>query len=162
MHNREYARRIQEREQRLYRLAFCYVKHQQDALDIVSESVYRGLTHLHQLREPEQFDAWMDRIVVHAALYHLRKKGRVQLADEEKMSLVPADETALSWEESMDLYGALDLLSPEERSYILLRFFREYSFREMSEILGQPESTVKSRLYRILGKLRSRLTEGEE
>ena len=159
MHTWEYARRIQERQQRLYRLAFCYVKHQQDALDIVSESVYRGLIHLHQLREPEQFDAWMDRIVVHAALDHLRKKGRVLLADEEVLSLVPADEAALSWEENIDLYGALDLLSPEERSYVLLRFYREYSFREMSEILGQPESTVKSRLYRILGKLRNQLTK---
>ena len=159
MHTREYAKRVQERQGRLYRLAFCYVKHQQDALDIVSDSVYRGLIHLYQLREPDQFDAWMDRIVVHAALDYLRKKGRVQLAGEETLSLLPADEASLTAEESMDLYHALDLLSPEDRTYILLRFFREYSFREMSEILEQPESTIKSRLYRILGKLREQLTE---
>ena len=159
MHTWEYAQRVQERRGSLYRLAFCYVKHQQDALDIVSESVYRGLIHLHQLREPDQFNAWMDRIVVHTALDHLRKKKRVQLTGDEILELLPADEKALAVEDSMDLYQALDLLSPEERTYILLRFFREYSFREMSEILDQPETTIKSRLYRILSKLRTHLTE---
>ena len=47
----EYARLVQQRQARLYRMAFCYVKNQQDALDIVSEAVCRGLTHLGQLKD---------------------------------------------------------------------------------------------------------------
>ena len=158
LHTLDYALRVQTRREHLYRLAYCYVKHRQDALDIVGESVYRGLTRLHQLRDPEQFNAWMDRIVVHAALDHLRRAGQIWQVGEEVLPLLPEQESALSVEDHLDLYHALDLLDPEERSYIILRFFREYSFREMAEILEQPESTVKSRLYRILEKLRRQLS----
>ena len=161
MHKREYARLVEARREHLYRLAYCYVKNQQDALDIVGESVYRGLLHLHSLREPEKFGAWMNGIVVHAALDRLRKHRPQEPWDEEAVSSIPAAEKDLSIEEEIDLYGALDLLTPEERTYIILRFFEEYSFREMGEILDAPESTVKSRIARILRKLRRQLENRE-
>ena len=161
MHKREYALLVEQRREHLYRLAYCYVKDPQDALDIVGESVYRGLLHLHSLREREKFCAWMDRIVVHAALDRLRKQKPQEPWDEEAASSIPAAEKDLSIEEEIDLYGALDLLSPEDRTYIILRFFEEYSFREMGEILGKPESTVKSRMARILSRLRRQLDTRE-
>ena len=161
MHKREYALLVEQRREHLYRLAYCYVKNQQDALDIVGEAVYRGLLHLHSLREPERFCAWMDQIVVHAALDRLRKSKPLEPWDEDAASVIPAAEKDLAIEEEIDLYEALDLLSPEERTYIILRFFEEYSFREMGEILGLPESTIKSRMYRILSKLRRQLDTRE-
>ena len=162
MHGMEYARRVQARRGQLYRLAYCYVKNQQDALDIVSEAVYRGLLRLHQLRKGDSFDAWMNRIVVNAALDHLRKGSTRWESREELPPELPAEEQTLTPEETMDLYGALDFLPPEERTYLILRFFEECSYREMAEILELPESTIKSRLYRILEKLRRQLTTGEE
>ena len=161
MHKREYALLVEQRREHLYRLAYCYVKNQQDALDIVGESVYRGLLHLHSLRKQESFGAWMDRIVVHAALDRLRKLKPQEPWDEDAASAIPAADKDLSIEEEIDLYGALDLLSPEERTYIILRFFEEYSFREMGEILRLPESTIKSRMARILNKLRRQLDTRE-
>ena len=154
----EYARRVEKQREQLYRVAFCYVKNSQEALDIVSESVYRGLIRLHQLREPARFDAWMKRIVIHTALDHLRKGGSYTLCSEEHLPELPADESALTAEDTLDLYNALDTLAPEERSFIILRFFEEYSYREIAETLQMPESTVKSKLYRILEKLRKQLT----
>ena len=145
----EYGRRTQACREKLYRLAFCYVKNQQDALDIVSESVYRGLRQLRQLQDADRFELWMQRIVVNAALDHLRKHRCEPLPED-----LPAEETGASAEETMDLYHALDRLPPEDRSYIILRFFEERSFREMSCILDVPESTVKSRIYRILEQLK--------
>ena len=161
LHKREYATMVEKQREHLYRLAYCYVKNQQDALDIVGESVYRGLIHLHSLREKEKFSAWMDRIVVHTALDRLRKGSHLEPWDEEAAAQVPAAEKDLSAEEEIDLYGALDLLSPEERTYIILRFFEDYSFREMGEILGKPESTIKSRMARILNQLRRQLETRE-
>ena len=161
MHKREYAAMVEARREHLYRLAYCYVKNQQDALDIVGEAVYRGLIHLHSLREKEKFCAWMDRIVVHTALDRLRKERPLEPWDEDAASGIPASEKDLSIEEEIDLYGALDLLPPEEKTYIILRFFEEYSFREMGELLGKPESTIKSRMARILNKLRRQLETRE-
>ena len=161
IHATAYARRVQERRAHLYRIAYCYVKNQQDALDIVGEAVYRGLTRLRQLRDPAQLDAWLDRIVVHAALDHLRKQKHWQDMGEDALPDLPAEEKDLTPEDTMDLYAALDLLTPEERTYIILRFFEGCSFREMGEILEQPETTIKSRLTRILTRLRGQLTPKE-
>ena len=161
MHKRDYGRCVEARQGHLYRLAYCYVKNRQEALDIVSEAVYRGLVHLHQLRGPDRFNAWMDRIVVNAALDHLRKNSPLQSWEEDIASVIPMEEKALSIEDEIDLYAALDLLAPEEKTYIILHYFEEYSFREMAGILDQPESTIKSRMYRILNLLRKHLSAQE-
>ncbi len=57
------------------------------------------------------------------------------------------------------LRGEIARLEPDERELLLLRFDREFGFREISEIQGVPETTVKSRLYRILEKLKVELGE---
>jgi len=153
----EYAQRVQAGRGRYYRMAYCYVKNEQDALDIVSEAVYRGLSSLHQLKQADYFDTWMTRIVINTALTHLRKTADRRPAGNEPPENLPAEESALSAEASLDLYEALELLEPDERSLVVLRFFEERSFREMAKILELPEPTVKSQLYRVLRKLKARL-----
>ncbi|MNN46353.1 RNA polymerase sigma factor SigV [compost metagenome] len=64
-------------------------------------------------------------------------------------------------EEKMDLYDALDRLVPEERTYIILKFFVSLSFKEMAQVLSLSENTVKTRFYRIIKKLKNDLLEGE-
>lgn len=155
----EYAQRVQAGRGQWYRVAFCYVKNEQDALDIVGEAVYRGLASLKALRQAEYFDTWMTRIVINTALSHLRKGGRLAQNQEELPLELSVPETGLTVEDTLDLYAVLDVLTAEERSYIILRFFQERSFREIAEILSQPEPTVKSRLYRILGKLKQQLSK---
>ena len=63
-------------------------------------------------------------------------------------------------EDSMDLFEALDALSERDRACVLLRYFEEYSFVKIAEILQEPEPTVKSRIYRALGKMREFIEEG--
>ena len=60
----------------------------------------------------------------------------------------------------MDLYRALDILGERERVCVTLRYFEEQSFVEIARILQEPETTVKSRLYRALGKMRGFLEKG--
>ena len=137
----------------MYRLAYCYVKNEQDALDIVGESVCRGLIRLGQLRKQEQFEPWLNRIVINTALDFLRWKKRHPTCWDEEVPEISYEEDGLSADERIDLYEMLDRLQPEERTYIILRFFEERSFKEMAEILQLPETTVKSRIYRLLAKL---------
>ena len=53
-----------------------------------------------------------------------------------------------------------DALSERDRACVLLRYFEEYSFVKIAEILQEPEPTVKSRIYRALGKMREFIEEG--
>ena len=150
---KQFARRMEESQAKFYRLAYCYVKNEHDALEILSEATYRGFIHLKRLEKPEFFDTWMSRIIINCACDLLKKQNRYDFHEPDDS--LPAREEDLSVDDRLDLYQALDTLSPDEKSLIILKYFEDRSFREISSILKLPESTVKTRLYRIIGKLRA-------
>ncbi|HJC57888.1 MAG TPA: sigma-70 family RNA polymerase sigma factor [Candidatus Eisenbergiella intestinipullorum] len=150
---KQFARRMEESQAKFYRLAYCYVKNEHDALEILSEAVYRGFISLKRLEKPEFFDTWMSRIIINCACDLLKKQKRCDF--QEPDDSFPAKEEELSVDDRLDLYQALDNLAPDEKSLIILKYFEDRSFREISSILNLPESTVKTRLYRIIGKLRA-------
>lgn len=150
---KQFARRMEESQAKFYRLAYCYVKNEHDALEILSEAAYRGFIHLKRLEKPEFFDTWMSRIIINCACDLLKKQNRYDFYEPDDS--LPAREEDLSVDDRLDLYQALDTLSPDEKSLIILKYFEDRSFREISSILNLPESTVKTQLYRIIGKLRT-------
>ncbi|WP_458464265.1 sigma-70 family RNA polymerase sigma factor [Paenibacillus sp.] len=156
----QFSEKITEIQNKLYRLAYCYVKNEQEALDIVSEATYKGYIAYGKMDSMTYFDSWMSRIVINTAIDHIRRNQRVTYMDDHAEEFV-APERGASLEEKMDLYDALDRLIPEERAYIILKFFVNLPFREMAEVLSIPENTVKSKFYRIIKKLKFHLIEGE-
>ena len=61
----------------------------------------------------------------------------------------------------VEVMHALEVLSPEEREAVALRFGAELTVPEMAKLLGEPLTTMEGRLYRALPKLR-RVLEGED
>ncbi|CAM5215493.1 RNA polymerase sigma (SigV) subunit OS=Ureibacillus acetophenoni OX=614649 GN=SAMN05877842_11916 PE=3 SV=1 [Ureibacillus acetophenoni] len=53
----------------------------------------------------------------------------------------------------------MEYLQEDEKSVILLRFYQNYTFKEISQALEIPLGTAKSILYRALNKLRERMEE---
>ncbi len=149
---KQFAARMKEAQAKFYRLAFCYVKNEHDALEILSEATYRGFINLKRLEKPEFFDTWMSRIIINCACDLLKKQNRYDFHEPDDS--IPAREDELSVDDRLDLYQALDELAPDEKSLVILKYFEDKSFREIASILSIPESTVKTRLYRIIGKLR--------
>ncbi len=162
----EFAEKIMENRKRFYCIAYSYVKNEQDALDIVSEASCKGLLHLKDLDSAEYFVTWMTRIIVNTSIDFIRKNSRLAPLPEdsggypEAAQAGEASETGPDRESLMDLYNALDILEPEERTYIVLRYFEAYNFREIAQMLRLPESTVKSRSYRALDKMKRHMTGG--
>ena len=155
-----FARELQSRKEKYYRVAYSYVKNEHDALDIVGEAAYKGLRTLGTLREAAYFDTWMTRIVINAAIAFTRRRSRVTLCEEPALEVLAVPEEELTPEDSMDLYKALDALSEKDRACVTLRYFEEQTFVQIAEILQEPETTAKSRLYRALRKMRGFLEKG--
>ena len=65
-------------------------------------------------------------------------------------------------DELWDLRRALAELDPKLRTVVVLRFFEDMKLEEISQVMGLPLSTVKSRLYRALAALRLDLSGREE
>ena len=136
---------------RFYRLAYSYLKNREEALDAVQTAVCRAWEQQDRLREPEAVRTWFYRILIHVCTDMLRQRKRV--------TFVPPDALdAGSYEDSLPLDGDLatrvDALPPEIATIIRLRFYEELSLKEISAATGAPLSTVKTRLYAGLKKLR--------
>lgn len=134
-----------------YRLAFSYVRNQADAMDIVQEGAYKAMLRADTLREERFAETWVYRIMINEAKSYLRKNRREYGEVDE--NLAAEEEYA-----DMDLREAVDKLPEPEKTLILLRFYEDKPLAEIAEILQENLSTVKSRLYRTLGKLREALS----
>ena len=162
----EFADIVMENRKRFYCIAYSYVKNEQDALDIISEATCKGLLHLKELDKAEHLVTWMTRIIVNTSIDFIRKNSRIAALPEDSKGYPDDADLRNSQAEEperealMDLYNAMDILDPEERTCIVLRYFEAYNFREIAEMLKMPESTVKSRSYRALEKMKQHMTGG--
>ncbi|WP_232242869.1 sigma-70 family RNA polymerase sigma factor [Paenibacillus sp. GSMTC-2017] len=149
---------IAGQRERIYRIAYTYVRNKDDALEIVQETVYRAIISIHKLREPQYFNTWLTKIAVNYALTFIRNaKKTVSIEGTSEPSYV-RERT----EEYIDLQQAVDSLDEKARTIIILRYFEDLSIKEVADIVDMPLSTVKSIIYRALEKLNLNLKEGND
>lgn len=152
---------MEKSRDKLYRFAYCYVKNEDDALDILSEAVYKGYISFHKLKYEKYFETWMTRIIINCAKDFFKKTNKYSYLDEYNIENIEYVNRTLSMEDKMELYDIMDRLSEDEKTIIILKYFQEFNFREISKILSMPESTVKTKLYRTIKKLNKYLKEDE-
>jgi RNA polymerase sigma-70 factor (ECF subfamily) len=142
--------------EKYYRMAFSYTKNEADALDIVQESAYKAMKNSRKLKDGDLADIWIYRIVVNTSIDFLRKakKYRDVPYEDEAQNDVPYHEIGY---EKADVMELLSALNPNDRTVIILRYFDNLKLEQISTILDESLSTVKSRLYRATQKLRINL-----
>ena len=139
-----------EDQARSYRLAYSILHDREEALDAVQTAVCRALERQDSLRDPGAVKTWFGRILTNVCRDALRRRGRVVPFPEDGEE--PGREDPEPPDES--LARRVDALPPEVGTVIRLRFYEELTLREIGEVTGQNLSTVKSRLYAGLKKLR--------
>lgn len=159
---REFLRLLQQQEGRLYRIALAITGSDADAWDALQDAVEAAIRNLHDLRGGElAFPGWIKRILVNRAINLLRVRGRVVPTDPsegpEPQPLPPPQESIAARE----IWTLVAELDAGQRQVVALRFLADLSLEEVAERLGLPLGTVKSRLYRALGRLRQRLANEE-
>lgn len=74
---------IVENQAKLYRVAYCYVNNQDDALDVVQNAICKALENYCSLRNPDAIKTWLYRILVNESLNFIKKrKGRFPVSRE--------------------------------------------------------------------------------
>lgn len=140
--------------EKYYRMAYSYVFRGQDAMDIVQEAAYRAILKSDLLKQSEYADTWICRIVIHEALRFLKKNKQIVSVEE-----VP-EQGQEDKIEDVDLQRALDKLDEKERSIVVLRYFEEEKIETIGQIMNLNVSTVKSKLYRAMDKLKKYMEAG--
>jgi RNA polymerase sigma-70 factor (ECF subfamily) len=152
----EFCSLVEQKKDNLYRIAFMYVKNQEDALDIVHEAVYKAYISLDKLKDSTYFNTWLTRIVINCSLNHIRKNKKALNFQEYSFWPAPKEENK---EEFMDLYEAVDNLNGKYKTVIILKYFEDLTISSIAEIMDCPLNTVKTYLHKALKLLRIQLKE---
>jgi RNA polymerase sigma-70 factor (ECF subfamily) len=147
-------------ERRLARLtgtAGLILRDADAADDAAQETLVRAWRDLPGLRDPDRFDPWLHRILVRACGDHLRRRGRDTARRSDAIpDMAGADEAARHADRD-EMDRALDRLSVEQRTAVVLHYYLGLSHPEIAGATGQPIGTVKSRLSRALDHLQAAL-----
>jgi RNA polymerase sigma-70 factor (ECF subfamily) len=155
---------VERYQRKVYSVAFSMVRNPDDAMDLSQDAFVKAYRNLKGFQGTSSFYTWIYRIVVNLGIDHIRKSGRVHKVDYDDkirrkdegtgdMSILPSRLDAdpskvLMRRELLDkMQAALETLSPNHRTILLLREVEGLSYDEMSEILDVSKGTVMSRLH---------------
>ena len=145
---------------RLFATARAVLRDADRAQDATQEALVRCWRDLPTLRDPDRFEAWLRRLLMHAITDEIRRGRRFDA----KVRLIREDdvvEPAAAYEERDRLDRAFRRLSVDHRAVLVLHHLQGLSLPEVAEALGIPLGTAKSRLHYALGAVRASLEADE-
>lgn len=149
----------------MFRLSFAILGNEADATDATQEAfvaVWRGLR---TLRDPERFDAWLQRTVVNAARQMIRAGRRRRAREIPASAVIDLGRTRAApaqpaRDDAAILDAALAMLPVDQRSILVLHHLEHHGLAELSQIFGIPAGTAKSRLFAARRALADAITRG--
>ena len=148
---------VERYQQRLYGYLFRFAHHRQDCEDLVEETFVAVFRKLGSCRTPDRFSSWLFAIAHNLGVNRWRKASRANHFEEElddAVSRTVADSAldphALSVrrEEAKRVELALQQIPEKYRAVLLLYYYEDLSYREISDALGISLDLVKTHLFR--------------
>lgn len=136
----------------ILRLAFSYLKRREDAEDIVQDVLVRFMQSAQIFEDEEAMKAWLLHVAANMCRDYLKSAAHKRVVSlSEGYEALPAEEV-MSEVENEVLQAVMSL--PEKyRSVIHLYYYEEYATKEIAEVLGKKEATIRSLLKRGREKL---------
>ncbi|MFD0670057.1 sigma-70 family RNA polymerase sigma factor [Cohnella sp. GCM10027633] len=151
---------IQQHREKMYRIAYTYLKNETDALEAVQEATCRAYMQIRKLKEPGYFGTWLIRIVMNYCTDEVKRRAR------RNAPAVPTEPHATSGEsellERMLLETEVERLEDNYRKVIQLKYYHDLTITEIARTLEKPEGTIKTWLHKALAGLRQRIGKGGE
>jgi RNA polymerase sigma-70 factor (ECF subfamily) len=145
---------------KVYGLCYRFTGSGSEAQDLTQEVFLRVFRTIRTFRSAEgSFGTWLARVTRNLLIDHYRRTRQERVTDSIEDQLPMLEETGAAMsvrpdqgvagrEASEILQATLQKLSPDLREAVILRDLQEMEYREIAEVLGIPEGTVKSRINR--------------
>jgi RNA polymerase sigma-70 factor, ECF subfamily len=154
-------------------IAARYVQSSEDAKDIYQEVFLRVFRSLPRFQLRSQFSTWLFRITTNVCLTHRTKRKRHvhaslnQDADDEHAGLsaesIRDDSATIDQTEKSDtalhVAQAVENLSPKQKIVFTMKYYDGYKIREIAEMTGLNEGTIKRYLFTATRKVRESLKD---
>ena len=157
---REFEARIAESSTLAFRVAYSVLRNREDAEETAQEAFAKAYRNFTRLRDRCRFRSWLVRISWRLALDKQRSSKRRSVREQIHVDMADRDavtDSTISHEVVNQVWQAIDALPEKLRSVTILAGIEEYNIKEVAELLGLPEGTVKSRLHEARHRLRSHL-----
>ena len=162
---------IYKYDRKVLALAFQLVGNTEDAKDVYQEAFMRAYHKIKKFRFDSDFYTWLYRIVVNCAISYRKKRSRhlhrsLDDAGErgEGLHWTPSDSEpspdtlVLNAELREQIQSIMDTLPLMQRVVFTLRFFQDFRIKEIAEIVGCSEGTVKNYIFRSTQRMRKNLS----
>lgn len=144
-----------------YNKAYSILNNHYDAEDIAEDSVLRAIEKIDTIKKPSEFPAWIRRIAENKAKDYIKKDKPTYMGEnfEYTTNDLNSDQKVLpekmaDSQENIDLYKKLiSKLTDDQKNALVLNRIEGYKTREIAEMLGCSENTIKSRIHQGEKKL---------
>lgn len=156
-------RLIEQYGQEVYKIAYFYMKETQLAEDVFQEVFYKVIKNYHKFNHQSSEKTWLIRITINTCKDMLRTSWIKRVTtfgvwqDSENEYEKPYD--IEKKETNKELYELIQQLPQKYKEILLLFYYKDLTYEEISEILQIPEGTVRSRLSRAREKLKKMMNE---
>ena len=152
-------------ERPVYNLTYRMLGDSVEAEDAAQETFLRAYSKLKTYQRGRKFVNWLLSIASHHCIDRLRRRGRAPqlsldapLPPQWTTSSEPRPDKALHKKQEREMVReSLDLLPPDYRAAIVLRYWYNLSYREIAKTMNTTESAIKSRLHRARHMLAKQL-----
>ncbi len=142
---------VRARMDAVYRLTAAILGDEADARDASQETFVAAWRQIRRLRDPDRFEAWLQRVTVNAARQMLRSRGRRRVREIPSSLIAAVPDPVGSERESPPdaaiLDAALARLPVDQRAILVLHHLEGRPLAELAAILNVPIGTAKSRLF---------------
>jgi RNA polymerase sigma-70 factor, ECF subfamily len=150
-----FSKLVEAYQRPVYNLTYRMLGNAQEAEDAAQETFLRAYSRLDQYDGGYKFSTWILSIANHHCIDRLRKRRGTQVSIDDNPVLQNLEEetprpeeTLLDQEQALELQRLLDQLEPAYRTPLILRYWEEYSYEQIAEVMGLTVAAVKSRLFR--------------
>ena len=159
---REFETRLKDSASLAVRIAYGVVRNRQDAEDVAQEAFARAYRRFASLRDRERFRGWLVRMTWRLAIDLKRSQKRRQNREDAVLAITPQagdmNQDQAARERSARLWQAIDQLPGRLRVVIVLTSMEGHGVKEVADLLGVAEGTIKSRMFEARQKLREALS----
>ncbi|GIN88448.1 DNA-directed RNA polymerase sigma-70 factor [Heyndrickxia sporothermodurans] len=143
---------IKNEKEKLYRVAFTYVRNEDDAVDVFQQTILHSMESIHQLKEPKYFSTWLTRICINLSIQVLRRNQKVISIENTKVENDVGKDVSI--EERIDLLDAIYKLDDKYKTVLILRYYHDLTLEQIAINISEPLGTVKTNIRRGLEKLK--------
>ena len=158
MTSEEFARRIVDMTQSLYRVSYAMLSQPSDREDAVQECLRKAWQMRSRLREERYMKTWVTRILINECR-NIQRRYRREIPTEPLPERAAPPERVAPPDADRELHDAILRLDEKHRVPIVLHYLEGYSVKEIARMLKLPTGTVKSRMTSARETLKKTLSE---